>query len=248
MKAKPKISILSGLLAMSLLLGACGDKTAPEPQNSGFGTQPPQTTVTAAQPPQTTASPQEQTGFGYQAEWTELPYQSAGKLLELNGTIYVETTDDSGTRLVTLEDGAVELELETYTVTADDQQFWYCIETDEGLSMISVQPDGTASDPVALEHTEEQHPMHLILDGAGNFYLNLGSAIQVFSPTGKRLSEFPSQSSVRELVRLKNGQVLMNRWSDDPEGRSVALLNTESIGASLTDGTLNYRMPQMTHK
>lgn len=242
MKAKQKISMLSGLLAMSLLLGACGDKTAPEPPSSGFGTQPPQTTVTAAQPPQTTASPQEQTGFGYQAEWTELPDQSASKLLELNGTIYVETTDDSGTRLVTLEDGAVELKLETYTVTADDKQFWYCIETDEGLSMVAAEPDGTTSDPVALEHTEEQHPLPLIVDGAGNFYLNLGSSIQVFSPTGKRLAEFPSQGSVRELVRLKNGQVLMNRYADDPEGRSVALVNTESIGASLTDGTLNYRV------
>lgn len=242
MKSKRKLGLLSGLLTLSLLLSACGDQPVSSASGSTFGTQAPQTTTTAAQPPQTTASPQEQTGYGYQAEWTELSCRP-GELLELDGTVYVKTyaEDSDGVCLVRLEDGvSVPVELETYAVTADDQQFWFCIQTNEGLSMVAVQPDGTASEPVPLENTADQYPQAPALDGDGNFYVPGAGTIQVFSPAGKRLSEFPYQNIV-ELVRLENGQVLLNQRADVPDYRSVALIDTESVGASLTDGSLNCR-------
>ncbi len=248
MKQKCVRRLLGLIVALGLLLSGCGapenSETPASAASSAPVPQPPQ--ATAAGVPQSTQPPQEQTGYGYRTERTELSRQPAGKLLELSGTMYMEAMGGSSQCLVALEDCVpvpAELEGEMAGAAADGQQLWYCVRTGEGLSMVPVQPDGAASDPIALEGTEKLYPMDLAVGGDGCFYLLDFQTLYTFHADGKQASALPLGGSGRELVRLGNGQVLLNTWKmgadgHGAEGGTLALVSTESIGASLTDKAL----------
>lgn len=244
MKYKRMTGLLALTLTMSLLLGACGDKAVSSAPDSAFGTQTPQPTASAAaQPPQTTASPVEQTGFGYEMTLAALglDVQVTG-LIPLGDTIYVAARQDvDNLALYTLTGEEIALPEVAGGIRAiawDSEKFW--LLTGES-AMVPVNPDGTqAGDPVTLEGTGDFNEEKAAVDGDGNFYLLSGANILVFNSAGKKLSELSYQGIILDLVRLDNGQVLMNRRTDsgyfESEAKSlISLVNTESIGASLTD-------------
>lgn len=243
MKSKRMTGPLALTLTLSLLLGACGDKTQSSIPDSAFGTQAPQTTAAAAQVPQTTASPAEQTGFGYEMtlETLGLDVQVTG-LIPLGDTIYVTAWRDMDTmELYTLAGEQIDLpeaEGGIRAIAWDSKKFW--LLTGAG-AMVPVNPDGTqAGDPVTLEGAGNFDDEKAAVDGDGNFYLLSGANILVYNAAGKQLSELPYQGIILDLTRLDNGQVLINRRTDsgyyESEAKSlISLVNTESIGASLTD-------------
>lgn len=243
MKSKRMTGLLALTLTLSLLLGACGDKTQSSIPDSAFGTQAPQTTAAAAQVPQTTASPAEQTGFGYEMtlETLGLDVQVTG-LIPLGDTIYVTAWRDMDTmELYTLAGERIDLpeaEGGIRAIAWDSEKFW--LLTGAG-AMVPVNPDGTqAGDPVTLEGAGDFDDEKAAVDGDGNFYLLSGANILVYNAAGKQLSELPYQGIILDLARMAGGQVLINRRTDsgyyESEAKSlISLVNTESIGASLTD-------------
>lgn len=250
MKAKRKTGLLAAVLTLSLLLSACGDKPAASSQDSGFGTQAPQTTTTtAAQPPQTTASPQEQTGFGYRLETAEGGTGAQPTdIFTVGDTVYLDVPYGAeGQELYTLEGEQVplpEVEGEIAAIGWDDAAIWLCVDSG-GLTMVRMLSDGTQEgEPIPLSDSDGSRILDLAVGGDGNFYLLYARAVEVYSPSGKRLSELPLSGIGSTMLRLEDGQVLMST-TDEPllhnGGGSVALLTTESIGASLVDGTLQYR-------
>jgi hypothetical protein len=243
MKITGKSRLLGLFLALGLLLSACGEaaQSAAEPSPSKT---PAAAQTTGAVVPQTTASPQEQTGYGYEIAYGDLALsdgQAAG-LFALDGQVYLDVLTDSGSHRACTLDGQTWLDLPEADVLAlapAGDTLWYCLETADGLEAVSSEKQ------VALENTGSIYPLGMAVGGDGNFYFLLGSSVQIYSASGKLLSDLPlAQGQVPVSIRtLGNGEILLNTWKvseNGVQGGSVALVNTESIGASLTDTATAY--------
>lgn len=252
MKQKWK-GLLGGFLMMSMLLSGCGDPAVSVGAESVDSPQIPQeTTVTV---PQTTASPQEQTGFGYETTLLELSIGEAQteNLFVLGDTVYLDAVGDDGHGLYTLEDGA-KLELpdlggQVAAIAPDGDSLWCCVTGESGLRVVRVLLEATVqvSEEVALENTENTVPLGMAVGGDGCFYLMLSDSVQVFQAGGQLLSSLPLGDGAYgvNILRTGSGQILLNSWTLEEDGSrqgSVALLNTESVGASLTDQRVAYNV------
>ena len=252
-------------LALAILLSACGapatmPETASAAQTETASTVQP-SRPSAAVVPQTTQSPQEQTGYAYQSDGYEILSEPADSVFFIGDRLFYVAMEDNGERAaydmwhVTSENGAlnetIRLEPEGLTdtvlfITPGNDALWYCVQTESGLSMCSVTADSGVIGRVPLADSRNLYPYSVAVDGAGCFYLLDVDTLKVYSAGGNRVADFSlSEEQGIGLTRLSGGQVLLStrRILDGgtAEG-AVKLVNTESIGASLTDRANTYRV------
>ncbi len=249
-----KYSRLLGLiLALGLVLSACGDKesSSMSVSDSTLSTSQPQESA-AAMVPQTTQSPEEQTGYGYTVEWTELSISEGmlERLFFLGEKLMIEISTETGTRGVyDLESGQV-VSVDTgnvLTVAPENDALWYCVEEGSGLVLHKVSAEnGSSLETVTLSDSEGLYPYTMAVGNDGSFYLMGAGWLQVYSSEGKQVSSFSLEEEQGiSLVRLSDGQVILSTQTLQEDGTyrgSVKQLNTESIGASLTEQSNIYHV------
>ena len=241
--------LLGLVLALGLVLSGCGDREGSSLPASTVQSENPSTT--AAVVPQTTQSPREQTGYAYQAAWSDLELEGAPeRLFFLGDTLLLEVSGEDGSRRVydpltgsTLEaDG---LSGTVLTIAPGEGELWYCVEAEEGLILSSLPAEGgSVRQTVSLADSQGLYPYTMAVDGDGSFYLLGWGWLRVYSSQGKALSTFDlGQEQGINLVRLSNGQVILStqRLGGSSYQGAVKLLNTESIGATLTEASKTYR-------
>lgn len=253
MKQQMRLRLLGLVMALGLLLSACGEPadvtTTPD---SGAAPQTPQ--ETAAVVPQTTASPQEQTGFAYEAQWQELSLPDAypERLFFVGDSLMLEASTDSGRRTVYLPETGAEVAAEglpgnVLAIAPGADCLWYCVETGDGLSVCSVPAEGgSVRETISLGGSGGFFPYTMAVDGDGVFYLMNADTVCVYSAAGKKVSDFALGSERgMGLTRLSGGQVVLSTQTLQDDGTyygSVALLNSESIGSSITEKSSTYRV------
>jgi ABC-type glycerol-3-phosphate transport system substrate-binding protein len=231
--------MLSGAFAVALLLTGCGAQTASSASASESSAEVTVQTTEKAQIPQTTASPAEQTGFAYEVELTDLSDLSGtpAELLLQGDRLLLELTNDTGLRTILDPETGETVAEDALTAAVTGETLWYCLEDGDGLRL---QSDSGAS--VSLNGSEYFYPYAMAVAGDGSFYLLDYSGVRVYSTQGKLLSEFSLDlASGLSLIPLSDGGVLLSRrLSEGDQIGAVARIDTEAIGASLTDQTAVY--------
>jgi ABC-type glycerol-3-phosphate transport system substrate-binding protein len=231
--------MLSGAFAMLLLLSGCGEQATTSASSAESSTEVTAQATEKAQIPQTTASPAEQTGFAYEAELRDLSDLSGmpEQLLLQGDRLLLELTQDTGERaILDLNTGETVAE-NILTAAVSGNALWYCQEAEDGLTLTS---DGGES--VLLGDSQGYYPYTMAVGGDGSFYLMDYSGVRVYSGDGKQVSDFSLGTATGlSLISLTNGRVLLSRRELSGDGTgAVALIDTESVGASLTEKTSVY--------
>lgn len=254
MKQHKYIRLLGLILALGFVLSACGDKTASsmsEGDSTSATTQPQETA--AAVVPQTTQSPQEQTGYGYEVSWSELSVEEGipERLFYQGERLMVELSMEDGSRAVydLSEEKLVEaegLDGNVLAITSGAEGLWYCVEREDGLTLYALpETGGAATNTVDLDGSEGIYPYTMAVDSDGSFYLMGAGWLRVYNGQGKQVSEFSlGQEQGISLVDLSDGRVLLSTQTLQEDGGytgAVKLLNTEAIGATLTEESHIYR-------
>lgn len=241
--------LLGLVLALGFILSGCGDKTS-APSSAAQPEGP--TATAAAVVPQTTQSPQEQTGYAYQPSWSDLVLDGVPERLFFVGDkLLLEVSQDDGSRSVydplagspVTADGISGTVL---TVAPGAEELWYCVETENGLELCSVPAEGgSLQETVSLSDSGKLYPYTMAVDGDGSFYLLGAGWLRIYSRQGKQVSSFDlGDEQGINLVRLSDGQVVLSTQKLGTSGvyqGAVKLLNTESIGATLTEASKTYR-------
>lgn len=257
MKRKNITRLIAVALSLLLLLTACGEPAGSSHAEASAGSaaeteKPAETRAPVVETPQTTLAPVEQTGFGYVAEVSQLSVENGTpeRLLLTGGTMYLDVVDDTGSHslrnLDTMDKVDADLAGDVLAVCAAGDGFRYCVKKDSELELVSVSTDGTILETVSLADSQNRYPLGLAVDGEGYAYLMLSGQVLVYNSTGKRVSELSLSAGeiASSIARTEQGQVVLNIWSIQEDGSregSVVLLNTESIGASLTDKRIAYQ-------
>lgn len=239
-------------LALGLLLSACGEKTASGAVGSEISQQDHSELAgnELAMVPQTTQSPQEQTGYGYTAEWSELtvPDGMVERLFLQGEKLLAEVSLNSGSRGVYVPEtgemlAADNLPGDVLAIAPGRDNLWYCVDSGEGLSIARIPVEGgLAEEMVPLRESEQFYPYSMAVDGDGSMYLLGAMELRVYNVSGKLLSSFSMETERGvSLVTLSGGQVVLSTAAAEDNGFQtgrVKLLNIESIGASLTDQSI----------
>ncbi|MDD6024679.1 MAG: hypothetical protein PUC06_10690 [Oscillospiraceae bacterium] len=257
MKKRNITRLMAATLSLMLLLTGCGEQAGSSPVEASAGTgaeteKPAETRAPLVETPQTTLAPVEQTGFGYVAGVSQLSVENGTpeRLLLAGGTMYLDVVDEGGSHslrnLDTMDKLDASLAGDVLAVCAAGDGFRYCVRKDSGLELVSVSKDGTISETVSLADSQNRYPLGLAVDGEGYAYLMLSDQVLVYNSTGKRVSALSLSAGeiASSIVCTEQGQVVLNVWSIQEDGSregSVVLLNTESIGASLTEKRIAYQ-------
>ncbi len=197
--------------------------------------------------PQTTATPVEQTGVGYIVEETEMKNQTLvySQLVVAEKSVWLVTADSSGVCTMKPVCGGGDVTISDLDGVimggcGTDDGFWLCMRADTAACQLLLISGGAAEKTVDFT-LDSGYIISLAVDGNGYFYLLNDNKVLVYNETGKMVSSLslPDGSTGMRLCRLGNGQVVLST-AEANGSYGVRLLNTESIGSSITDGTSRF--------
>ena len=244
--------VLALLLAF-ILLSACGkpDDVSGGGQESAAATASAEETEAppAVAAPQTTQSAREQTGFAYGAQWEDLTLEGAmpEDLFLLGDRLMLEISLETGGRDAwDVETGQTicpkELPGEVLTMAPEGEALWCCTQTAEGLALSAIR-EGAVAETFPLEDSGRFYPFSMAVGGDGCFYLLGGDSLRVYGTSGKKLSDIPTGAEQGiSLTAASTGQVLMCTRDAAHGENGVKAVDSESIGANLTDVRIAYQI------
>ncbi len=244
----------AALLLSLCLLAACGAPASPvqEPQSAeavpAEAAAPATQTPPAVTAPQTTQSAREQTGFSYEVRWEDQALEGAmpENLFFLGDRLMLEVSLETGGRDAwDLTAGTPEcpddLPGEVLTLASQDEILWCCTQTENGLTLCAIE-NGSLTSTVELEDSKGFYPYSMAVDGDGGFCLLGDGSLRVYTAAGKKRSDIPTgKEQGLSLTAASTGQVLMCTRNVNLGESGVKTVDSESIGANLTDAGISYQ-------